>query len=87
LRYFHRLVIGDVDDKIKLLTWNQEEKIYVFALYFTSTSLLVIILLNLLISIIGETLGEIKSVERYNYNFELANTLLDIDIDLADEKN
>jgi hypothetical protein len=54
--------------------------------YFLSTLILVIIMLNLLISIIGDSFEKIMALDRNNLNFERASILLEIDISLGDER-
>lgn len=54
----------------------------VWLLYFTSTFLLVIIMLNLLISIIGDSYEKVTALERNNFNYERASSLRDIELSM-----
>jgi hypothetical protein len=75
--------MGDADDSIKGLTWNSNLKIVVWILYFITTALMVIIMLNLLISIIGDSYEKVTALERNNFNYERASSLRDIELTMS----
>jgi hypothetical protein len=79
-KLIHRLIIGDADDKIKLgEAWNKNLQFEIWLIYFFATILLIIIMLNLLIAIIGDSFNKVRSMERLNFNYERANLLYEID--------
>jgi hypothetical protein len=64
--FFHRLVIGDVDE-LKSLEWNTDSSFlntFEYLIYVCATILLVIIMLNLLIAFISDSYEKIIALER-----------------------
>ena len=51
-----------------------------------STSILVIIMLNLLISIIGDSYEKVTALKRNNFNYERACMLLEIKFSISEEE-
>jgi hypothetical protein len=43
-------------------------------------------MLNLLISIIGDSYGKVTSLERNNFNYERASSLRDIELSMDEEE-
>ena len=82
---FFREMIGDLGDYDDLS--DTVDYYYVlYAFFFISSIVLSIVLMNLLISIIGDTFGQVKANEELARHFEICNIIYDIDAELNIKK-
>lgn len=80
---FFREMLGDLTDYDELDVVNAYA-LWVF--FFIASLVLSIVLLNLLIAIISDTFGNVKSNEDLARHFEMCNIIYDIDAELMVDK-
>ncbi len=62
IKIYHRLILGDQDDRLKnSCNDDYDMKLVIWILFFLSTIILTIVLLNLLIAFIGDSYEKIIS--------------------------
>lgn len=80
--YSYRQALGDFDTE----AYTGEDKYYLFALWFLSTMMLLIIFLNLLIAIMGDTFARVQETIENNMLKELAGIMTENEMLINREK-